>query len=296
MTLLARQLRLDKLALPDRAHALPLLATAAAFVVLFYTPATTLVRDWWNDPDAGHGLLLGPVAAWLAWRKGIIKIRNPQPILGAAVLVMAILLRYVAGLAAELFTLRFSLFAALAALIIFYFGFRQLLHWWLPMTLLLLCIPLPSVVVGTLALPLQLQASQFGAAMLESRHVPVMLAGNVIHLPGRQLFVTEACSGLRSLTSLIALGLLIGGIWLRTPWLRLATVLIAVPIAMLLNGIRIFLTGFLVYFVDPKLGDGLMHYTEGWAMFVVAFAILGAFAWLMTHAENFYFSWRTARA
>ena len=132
--------------------------------------------------------------------------------------------------------------------------------------------------------------------MLESRHVPVMVAGNVIHLPGRQLFVTEACSGLRSLTSLIALGLLIGGMWLRTPALRLLTVLLAVPIAMLLNGIRIFLTGFLVYFVDPKLGDGLMHYTEGWAMFIVAFGILGAFVWLMTHAEHTYFQWRTARA
>jgi exosortase len=159
-----------------------------------------------------------------------------------------------------------------------------------------LAVPLPSVVLGSLALPLQLQASQFGAALLESRHVPVLLAGNVIHLPGRSLFVTEACSGLRSLTSLIALGVLIGGIWLRTPWLRVAIVVLAVPIAMLLNGIRIFLTGFLVYFVDPKLGDGLMHYTEGWAMFVVAFFILGAMAWLMTHAESFYFRRKMVRA
>lgn len=292
---LARELRLERVALPSFAHALPMLVTALAFAALFYSPAITLVRDWWSDPDAGHGLLLAPVAAWLAWRSGFVATRKAQPMLGAAMLIGAILLRYVAGLAAELFTLRFSLFAALAALIVFYLGHRQLLHWWLPMALLFLCIPLPSVVLASLALPLQLQASQFGAAMLEARHVPVMVAGNVIHLPGRQLFVTEACSGLRSLTSLIALGLLIGGMWLRTPALRFATVALAVPIAMLLNGVRIFLTGFLVYFVDPKLGDGLMHYTEGWAMFIVAFAILGAFVWLMTHAEHSYAQWRTAR-
>jgi exosortase len=295
---LAQQLRLEKVVMPSFTlrQSLPVLATVLAFAALFYTPATTLVRDWWTDPDAGHGLLLAPVAGWLAWRSGLSQNRKAQPFLGMAMLFMAILLRYVAGLAAELFTLRFSLFAAMTALIVFYYGYRQLVHWWLPIALLFLCIPLPSVVVGTLALPLQLQASQFGAAMLESRHVPVMVAGNVIHLPGRQLFVTEACSGLRSLTSLIALGLLIGGMWLRTPALRLLTVLLAVPIAMLLNGIRIFLTGFLVYFVDPKLGDGLMHYTEGWAMFIVAFGILGAFVWLMTHAEHTYFQWRTARA
>jgi exosortase len=294
MKSVAQTLRLEKVALPDVWTVAPFLAAVVAFTVLFHAAATTLARDWWVDPDAGHGLLLAPVAAWLAWKRGLVPSRVAQPRLGAFVLFGAILLRYVAGLAAELFTLRFSLLLAIGALIIFFWGYRQILHWWLPIALLILAVPLPSVVLGTLALPLQLQASQFGAALLDARHVPVVVAGNVIHLPGRSLFVTEACSGLRSLTSLIALGVLIGGIWLRTPMLRAAIVIMAVPIAMFLNGIRIFLTGFLVYFVDPRLGDGLMHYTEGWAMFAVAFVMLGALAWVMTHAEQFYFA-RMAR-
>lgn len=265
---------------------LPLLIAGTGFVLLFREAATTLVSDWWSDPDAGHGLLLAPVALWLMWRRGLLPDRRPQPYLGLALLVCAILLRYVAGLAAELFTLRISLLATIGALIVFYFGIRQLMHWWLPATLLLLSVPLPSVVVGTLALPLQLQASQFGAALLEARNVPVVLAGNVIHLPGRSLFVTEACSGLRSLTSLLALGVLIGGLWLRTPWLRLVLVAMSIPIAMFLNGIRIFITGFLVYFVDPSLGEGMMHYTEGWALFAIAFVVLGAVAWVLTSAEE----------
>ncbi len=272
----------------------PLMVTALAFAALFHTAFATLLRDWWHNPDAGHGLLLAPVAGWLAWRRGLLPTRAAQPLLGCAILAGAVLIRYIAGLAAELFTLRFSFMLALLALIVFYWGFRQILHWWLPVTLLLLAIPLPAVVLGSVALPLQLQASQFGAAMLEARDVPVLLAGNVIHLPGRSLFVTEACSGLRSLTSLIALGVMIGGLWLRTPIMRMAIVLLAVPIAMLLNGIRIFLTGFLVYFVDPALGDGLMHYTEGWAMFAVAFLMLGAVAWAFTHAEALYFKRRPA--
>jgi len=178
-------------------------------------------------------------------------------------------------------------------MVVFHSGLRQLIHWWLPALLLLLSIPLPEVLMSTIAFPLQLKASQLGAALLEWRHVPVLLAGNVIHLPERSLFVTEACSGLRSLTALTALGVLIGGLWLKSPWPRIALVLIAFPVATVLNGIRVFLTGFLTHFVDPALGDGFMHYTEGWIIFVVAFVILGGVAWTLARVED---RWRRRRA
>lgn len=269
----------------------PYVAAALAFLILFWQPLTTLGRDWWNDPDAGHGLLLAPLAVYLAWKRGRHPGARPQPWLGLVLLVLAVLLRYLSGLAAELFTMRASLLAAGAALVVTFAGIRQLWHWWLPASLLVLSIPLPTVILNTLALPLQFKASAFGAALLEARHVPVVLAGNVLRLPGQDLFVTEACSGLRSLTALLALGLLIGGIWLRSPIWRAVLVLATVPVAMLLNGVRIFITGFFVYFVDPKLGQGFMHYSEGWVIFVVAFAILGAMAWIITRIE----AWRLSR-
>lgn len=267
----------------------PIAATGAAFVVLFWVPLEMLVYDWWNDPDAGHGLLLAPVALYLAWKSGIGSGARAQPVVGLALLVGAVLMRYVSGLAVEWFSMRVSILLALLGLVVFWLGVRQVLQWWLPVTLLALSIPIPAVVLGTLALPLQLEASQMGAALLDWRHVPVMLSGNVIHLPGRSLFVTEACSGLRSLTSLLALGVLIGGLWLRYPVSRILLVLVTLPVAMLLNGIRVFLTGFLVYFVDPRLGEGFMHMTEGWIIFVVAFGILGGFAWALSMAER---AWR----
>ncbi len=264
----------------------PILTTGLLFFVLYWKPVTTLLGDWWNNPDAAHGLLLAPIAVYLAWRSGIRADSKPQHALGLTVLVGAAALRYLSGLAAELFTMRLSMLLALAALVIYAYGFRQILRWWLPALLLLLSVPLPAVVLNSLAFPLQLRASRLGAALLASRHVPVLLSGNVIHLPGQSLFVTEACSGLRSLTALVALALLIGGIFLRTPWGRILVLLAAIPVAMLLNGIRIFLTGFLVYFVDPTLGEGFMHYSEGWVIFVVAFAILGAFSWLLARLER----------
>ena len=277
---------LTRVAPIERRWLAPTTFTALAFLVLFWSPLTTLVRDWWSDPEAGHGLLLGPLAVVLAWRRGISPAARPQHVAGLILLVGAVLLRYVSGLAAELMTMRLALLGAVGALVVYRWGFRQLQHWWLPSGLLLLSVPLPAVVLGSLALPLQLKASQWGAALLEWRQVPVVLSGNVIHIPGQSLFVTEACSGLRSLTALLGLGLLIGGLWLRTWWGRAGMLASAIPVAMAVNGVRIFVTGFLVYFVNPALGEGVMHYTEGWALFVVAFCILGGVAALVAWIER----------
>ena len=246
----------------------------------------TLVTDWLTDPDAGHGLLLFPIALYLAARRGLVALPKPQHTLGLGLLAAAVLLRYVSGLAAELFTMRMSLIAAAMGLVVYAWGVRQLLRWWLSWLLILLSVPLPVVVLGSLALPLQLRASRWGAGLLALRHVPVRLAGNVIQLPGRSLFVTEACSGLRSLTALIALGLLVGGLWLRSGWSRAALVLAAIPVAMVLNAFRVFLTGFLSFYVNPGLAEGFMHYSEGWVIFVVAFAILGAGAFVLDTIER----------
>jgi len=256
------------------------LVTAALFTVLFARPALLLFRDWWTNPEAGHGLLLAPVAIWLAWKKGLLTECKPAPLLGALLLVAAVLVRTTAELAAELFTLRMSLVLAGVGLVVYFRGVRQVLAWWLPLVLLTLSIPLPELVTSALALPLQFKASALGTKLLEWRQVPVSLSGNVIQIPGHQLFVTEACSGLRSLNALLALSVLMGGLWLNRVFSRVLLVLVAIPIAILINGIRVFMTGFLVYFVDPKLGDGFMHITEGWLLFVVSLLLtsLAAFA------------------
>jgi exosortase len=271
------------------------LVTGIAFVLLFYRPATLLANDWWNNPEAGHGLLLAPVALWLAWKKGLVE-SKPQVWLGVLVLLGAVLLRAASELAAELFTMRFSMMAALMGLVIFYRGLRQLQAWWLPSLLLVLSIPLPELVVSSIALPLQFRASNMGAALLEWRHIPVRLTGNIIEIPGHRLFVTEACSGLRSLTALLSLGVLMGGLWLKHPVTRMALLLIAIPIAIMVNGVRVFLTGFLVFFVDPKMGEGFMHATEGWLLFGVSFGLVAIAAALVRWAESWIMERRRAAA
>jgi len=265
---------------------IPVVLTAGLFVLLFAKPAVLLARDWWHDPEAGHGLLLFPVSIWLAWKSGLLAERRPSVVLGAILLLAAVAIRVTAELAAELYTMRMSMVLAAFGLVIFFFGIKQALRWWLPIVLLGLSVPLPELIKSALALPLQFKASQMGAALLEWRNVPVRLTGNVIQLPGRQLFVTEACSGLRSLTALLSLAVLMGGLWLTRPVMRLALLLLAVPIAILINGVRVFLTGFLVYYVDPAMGEGFMHLTEGWLLFLVSFALVVLASWLFRAIER----------
>jgi exosortase len=277
----ARQLRIPRIALGPGG-----VLAAIAFAALFARPASLLVRDWLNDPDAGHGLLLVPVAIWIAWRSGIRKDATPNPVLGVSMLAFAVLIRYASGLAAELFTMRMSMVLAAGGLTVYYAGVKQLLRWWLPFALVVLSVPLPAIVLNAIALPLQFKASQIGTSLLEWRHVPVRLTGNVIRIPGHELFVAAACSGLRSLTALISLGLLLGHMMLVHPISRALLLLVSIPVAIVINGVRVFLTAFLIFFVSPSLGEGFMHITEGWLLFLVALAALAALTWVATKAEQ----------
>ena len=266
----------------------PLGAALAFFAILYAKPAYLLLRDWTNfdNPDSGTGLLLAPLAFYFAFQTGIKEQRKPAIALAILFLLSAIGIRFLADLAAELFTMRVSMLIGAAGVILWFFGVKQLLAWWLPFVLLGLAIPLPELVISKLTAPLQLVASRIGASLIEWRNIPVLLNGNVIRIPGHDLFVAEACSGLRSLTALVNLGVLLGAMLLARPWSRVTLLVLAVPMAILINGFRIFLTAFLVYFVSPEAGSGFMHTTEGWLMFVIAFASLGAVASLLLFIEG----------
>ncbi|MEP6763188.1 MAG: exosortase/archaeosortase family protein [Gemmatimonadaceae bacterium] len=278
--------------LPQGKAAVAAAVTAVLFGILFAHPAQLLLDAWWNDPNSGHGLLLFPLALYLAWKEGKVKDATPQLGFGVLILLLAVISRYAADLAAELFIMRGSMILAAAGLVVCYGGFRQLMHWWLPFALVSLSVPIPEVVLNSIALPLQFNASKIGAALLRSREIPIMLQGNVIRMPGQELFVAEACSGLRSLTALLSLGVLLGALFLRTWPLRLVLIFLTIPIAILINGVRIFATGFLVYFVSPEMGQGFMHTSEGMVMFGGAFLITGIVTWLMSKGEDFYFKRR----
>jgi exosortase len=260
--------------------------TGALFIACFAPVMLNLGQAWFSIPDAAHGMLIAPVAVWLAWRSGLLPDAQPARWAGSILVALAVFADLVGRVAGIVTLPRIALIIAVVGLILWYAGWRQLVSWWLPVVLLALTIPLPESMIATLTQPLQGVAAKLGASMLSARHIPVLLSGNVILLPGHTLFVSEACSGLRSLTALLSMSILVGALFLRYPLSRVLMVAMAVLLAIVVNGIRIFMTGFLVFFVDPKLGEGFMHLTEGYLLFLVSLLILAGLTWVFSWAER----------
>jgi exosortase len=133
-----------------------------------------------------------------------------------------------------------------------------------------------------LTVPLKSTASEIAVGLLNVTGVPTYLDGSVIQLPGAEsLLVADACSGIRSLISLISLAVLASLLWKRHWVLKIATVVAAVPIAIVVNGLRIWLTGYLTVKVGPEAAEGAFHLLEGFVLFAVAGLLLWGFVTLL---------------
>jgi len=133
-------------------------------------------------------------------------------------------------------------------------------------------IPIPKILSNQITFPLQLLASQVASVILSSLFgVPVLREGNVIYLASMRLEVAEACSGIRSLVSLLTLAIIYGYLMERRLWVRWVLALSAVPIAIAANNVRIIGTGLLGQYWNPDMAYGFYHASWGWIVFVVAF-------------------------
>jgi exosortase len=181
----------------------------------------------------------------------------------------------VAGIAAaELFLARVSFIGVLAGGILFSFGARRLQSVAFPLAFLLLMIPLPEIVFNQVALPLQLFASQTGEVLLRSAGVPVVREGNVLELVSMKLEVAEACSGIRSIVTLLTFAVVLGEIGGGSRFRRLLLMAATLPIAVCANAARVTATGLAADTLGAAAAQGLLHATAGLVVFAVAVAAL----------------------
>lgn len=247
-------------------------ALVLAALALVYAPiVTSLVRQWASDENYSQGFLVAPFALWAVWKaRGAFRAlpARPNPA-GLVVVVLGILLLTIGQFGAELFLTRVSLLVLIAGSVWYLWGAAHLRHVGFALVLLLLVIPLPSLILSRVSFPLQLLASRTAETVLSAAGVPVMREGNVLMLPHGALEVAQACSGTRSLSSLIALALMIGG-----PGKRAMFAALAVPVAVMANAVRVAGTGLAAAWLGQWAAEGFFHTFSGWLMFVVALAAL----------------------
>ena len=254
-------------------------AVLLGLVVLLYAGVLkALVGQWWGDPDYGHGFLVPLFSGYVVWRQREqwLNTESKPANFGLLVMVGAIVLLLVGSLGAELFTSRVSLLALLAGMILFLAGWKVLRAVSFPLAFLLLMIPIPVIIYNQITFPLQLLASRFATFGLEVVQVPVLREGNVLILPNYSLEVVEACSGIRSLMTLITLAIAYGYLVEPQRWLRYLLVILMIPIAIVSNAIRIMGTGVLTYRFGPKAAEGFFHEFSGWVIFLAALILMFA--------------------
>ena len=260
--------------LPNRRTLAVVAALVSAIGLMYAGVLSSLVRQWSSDDNYSHGFLVVPLAVYFAWeRRHALAAAPVRPGAPGALLILGSLVVWAAGiLGAELFLTRVSLIGVVAGTIWFIWGFSRLRILAFPLLFLLLMIPLPSIIFNQIAFPLQLVASQAGEAVIAAAGIPVLREGNVLVLPARTLEVAEACSGIRSLVSLLMLAIVLGYFTERRRAARIAIVVASVPIAILANAARVAGTGLAAQWVSPAAADGFFHTFSGWMVFVVAFA------------------------
>lgn len=267
----------NKASLIGRLQPLMALGVLALLLGWLYAPAAPLlVWQWWDDPNYSHGFLIPIFSAYLVWtQRKKIQGLTARPHNGGLLLILIGLASYYVGtLGAELFTTRASFIVVLAGLVLFLGGVEYLKGLAFPLGYLIFMIPLPAIVFNAIAFPLQMLASWLGTWFMQSIGIPVLREGNLLYIPSMTMEVVEACSGIRSLISLLALATVFAYFSTKGVWKRLVLVASAVPIALLANALRVAGMGALAHWVSVEAAEGFFHLFSGWAIFLFAMALL----------------------
>lgn len=255
---------------------------AAAFLAvimaaLYWSILGGMVTQWWDDANYTHGFLVPVFSGFLVWRdrdrlSAVVPHGSPP---GLAVLVGGLGILLLGSIGSENFLMRSSLIIVLTGLVLFHLGARALRVVFFPLAFLLFMVPLPGVVFYAVTFPLQRLAAEQAAWALDLLGVPVLLDGNVIHLSQITLGVTEACSGIRSLISLLASAVAWAYLTLPFGFIAVVFVLLAIPITIFANAARVVATGLIGQWFGVEYASGFFHEFAGLAVYSLAVACLG---------------------
>lgn len=265
---------------------------AALSLWIYWSTLVHLLGQWWHDPNFSHGFFVPLFSAFILWqqRAQLFALDRKPSWTGLAVLFLGLMILLVGQMGAELFLARSSLLLLLAGLVILFYGWRVFGAVLFPWAFLLLMIPIPALLFNQITFPLQLLASKVSAAILPLFGVPILRQGNVIILSSMALEVAEACSGIRSLLSLLTLAIIYGYFMDKRLWVRWVLALASVPIAVAANSVRIIGTGLLVQYWDAEKAEGYFHASWGWIIFVVSllmlYALHGLICWIWPGEER----------
>ena len=254
------------------------IAVGATLVLLygptFYGLATTL----WRSDEGAHGPIILALVLWLGWRHKqafAASSEEPRPFIGLAVLGLG-LLAQVVGRWHDIGVLEVgSLIPVAAGVLLAMRGAVALRALWFPLLFAVFLVPLPAVFVDALTGPLKQEVSAIAERILYAAHYPVGRSGVILTVGQYQMLVADACSGLNSMFSLAALGLLYLHLVGRAGWLHNALIVAStLPIAFAANVVRVLILVLITYHFGDEAGQGFLHSAAGLVLVLAALGLL----------------------
>jgi len=248
----------------------------ALWFICFLPVYSELVKTWLNHSDNSHGILVPLISLYFIWQKreGFQRVRISNTNWGGVILAGSLglyLLSYAGGIAV---IQRSMIILSLIGLVILTLGktFFTLLAF--PLFFLFFMVPVPDSILGLVAFPLQLFATEVSAVSLHLFSIPAYREGNMLYFAQTQLEVAEACSGIRSIMSFGMLSFIFAYMMDRIWWKRTLIVLSTIPLALFANIVRVTGTGALAHFYGDKVARGFLHEFSGLAVFGFGFVLL----------------------
>jgi exosortase len=256
----------------------------AGFMLAYFPVWKSLVRTWYNSDDYSHGFFIVPICAYIIRQKrATLSTTQIRPSAWGLLVIMLALLLYLLGHLGEIATVAsFSMVPVMAGMIIYFSGFQMFKELMFPLCLLLFMIPVPSQIYSTLTIPLQLLVSRVSTGIAGILGIPIFREGNVINLPEYNLQVVAACSGLRSMVSLLTLSAVFGYLTLRSNFLRTILFITGIPAAIVVNIFRVLLMIAAFYYFQYDLAEGSVHKVFGVVIFILALAIIAGMRGLLS--------------
>lgn len=265
--------------LPRLLPAALVLAVVWSYWPVLYHLFSRLVQD----EDFSYGLLLPLISIFIVYQKWP-KIRSGswQPAWsGLLIMALGFCLYLFGELAAENFTSCLSFLVVLTGLLWLWKGPGLVRLLAFPLLILIAMIPLPAYITQKVTIPLQLISSRMATWFLQTAGIPAHRSGNVIDLGVRQLQVVAACSGLRYILSLLALGAIFSYFFQRRLWKVAILMASIIPVAILANALRVAAMGVFPTLVE----EGFWHVFSGWLIFIFCFGFWGLLNQLLNYLQ-----------
>jgi exosortase D (VPLPA-CTERM-specific) len=252
------------------------LALAVVSTLPLFRPGLTGLAAEWARPEYSHGPIIPVLSFYLFLREARAVPPADAPVPdrwpGVALIGAGLALALLGNLVRIDDLVFYALIVWTAGLILTGFGWRRGRVFWPSVLHLVFMLPLPQFLYWKLNTTLQFLSSEIGVRLVAAAGVPVFLDGNVIDLGVMKLMVAEACSGLRYLFPIMSFSYVFAVLYRGPLWHRLALLASAVPIAVMMNAVRIGVIGVLVDRYGIAQAEGFLHVFEGWFIFLTCIA------------------------